>query len=166
MINAASRKKNYRKDSWFKRKTYIIKKSDHTNRHLLRPSIETFGKKRKAEILKEEAWRQEVAARKRVRRPNEKKSLNHTTKISTKKKQSDHNGANCIPKDRFWKMFSEVSKTIQFPENREPRYKQPETFLGKVTSYPTSFAGEYLSKPSTAKNTFTLKSYLRNFPLI
>jgi len=168
MVNAELRKKNSRKDVWLKPQTVNKKKSDHTNRNLLKPSIETFGKKRKEEVLKNETWKAEVAARREKSKRRKKTRRQSQRKMKPKPQTiiSEKVSKGGLPKDDVWRILSEVSKSIKFPQKAEPRYKRPETWLGTVNSNPTYFAFEYLQKPSNMINTFTLESYLRNFPLV
>jgi len=168
LVNAELRRKNSRKDVWLKPQTISKKKNDHTNRNLLMPSIETFGKKRKAEVLKTETWKAEVAARKeritksKTKRKRSQKKMKPKLQTGVVEKESKGGP----PKDDVWRILCKVSKSINFPQKAEPRYKRPETWLGSANSAPTYFALEYLEKPSNISNTFTLESYLRNFPLV
>jgi len=66
------------------------------------------------------------------------------------------------PKDELWMRLTEVCKSINFPQNAEPSFRQPDTWLGTMNYYPTTFAQDCLKKPKNV-TVYSLDSYLRNF---
>jgi len=163
-INLALRKKNSRKDIWLNKITSTKMKTDRTNRHILNPSIEKFGKSMQEQIRKEKEREARTKERKKVTVKKKAVKKTHKLQICPKIKVNGprEDATGVPPKDELWKRVTGVCKSIPFPQNPEPKFKQPDTWLGTMNYYPTTFAKECLIRPNNV-TIYSLESYLGTF---
>jgi len=165
-INASLRRLNDGKDKWLKKSTFEKMKTDQTNRKIVYPSIEKFGKSAEAELKRHQEFAERIKRKQKKKTPMKKKKVHRKRKLSISLKPkvtgSEEDVKDVLPKDALWKRLTEVCKSVNFPQDAEPSFKKPDTWLGTMNYYPTTFAKESLERPKNV-TIYSLESYLSNF---